>query len=276
MYLLVVNLNRSFSITLILRIPILWFSAIRYSFTLIWITFHYARCLHILYKQCGLKRNTLLQWVLSVYRCSLPIREIVKLFWPIPPINLFAQDFDDRRYKSIYHKLCAFSRPSLGVVDAPKARKLQAILMQDAFKRYLALHLSHEQADILAYNAGVSVTIKDFLEECGCPTIPLRYNDLKQYLPIFIERCKILQTCLKWADISEQKRRNRILLEKTLKEISLEMFRMHADKRKFLIEKLVCEIKYQAIAGLVTLINTVETVPDNIFNEALACVSQRP
>jgi hypothetical protein len=152
--------------------------------------------------------------------------------------------------------------------------------MQDAFKRYLALHLSHEQAYILAYNAGVSVAIKDFLEGCGCPTIPLRYNDLKQYLPIFIERCRILQTCLKWADISEQNRRNRILLEKTLKEIVernvWEIFRIRVGKQKCLVARIACEIQYQAITGLVALIDTVGTVPDNIFNKALDCINQRP
>lgn len=119
-----------------------------------------------------------------------PVNQYKKLFDPELSDYGLNEDVESKRYKRIYKKICALPKPVVCELTSPNVRGLQAVFIQRSFRELLDIKVPLVQAQSLSHGGGVSLIIKDFLESCGCPHVPVSRNDLRCKLSAFANGSK--------------------------------------------------------------------------------------
>lgn len=180
------------------RLKLLWHqiafcaAGIRYTMTLLRFAYKDMQVLWRFRRLSGPERS---RWswegcksFLSEFHVSL--QQCLELFVPLHLARASADkkedQYNDGWYKRFYRELRARSSSPFDLAPNTPARTLQAALLRYTFHRLLGIVLSPTETYILAGRGGVTVMMRELLEFCGCPEIPLHRTYLTQQMPIFL------------------------------------------------------------------------------------------
>jgi hypothetical protein len=180
------------SVMIMVYRAMLYAVAMRYITALVWLICSDIRVLWRYHRTCT-RIWSPQSWrarLSRLYGLRIPLRQCLKLFVALPSPPVLKEEgndpYNDRWYQKVYRVMRTLPPPCSDPIDAQPARTLQALLVWHTFRKLLGVSLSLAEAGVLTYKGGVSVMTLEFLEFCGCQTIPLNRSHLELHLPLFV------------------------------------------------------------------------------------------